>query len=155
MVQTTNRVWFVPAIFALVGLSLPVQELYARRVSEPYPGLFQPRFSEVLPHDKAVVYSDVHMSVDGRPIDSETLLPQLNSGKRQEVIESWFPPESEEAQVDAESRQTLRSTLEDALGEDPQQLSVTWKRHRFGLESRRTTVLKTLAEYEIDLQDGR
>lgn len=149
-----TRVWVVPLVFALVGLSLPVQVYVKEHVSEPYPGLFQPRFSGVPSYGSKVSFRDIVLKVDGRAIAEEEFLPGENSGKRRKVLESMFPPSGGTARVDDEFRARLRSRLADARDVEPRMLTATWERRRFNLDTRKTTVIRTLSEYEIDLTGG-
>ncbi len=150
-----RRVWIVPTIFALVGLSVPAQVYVRETVGEPYPGLFQPAFSNVPEQDgKRIRYRDIALEVDGRAIDDEILLPGLNLGRRRQVLVSMFPPQGGKPAVDDETRARFRSRLADHLGAEPQTLTATWQRLRFNPDTRKSSVVRTQARYRIDLTGG-
>ena len=146
-----TRVWVVPTIFALVGLSLPVQMYLAEMVGEPYPGLFQPAFSYV--HQQPAMHRAIVLAVDGQVVDEEALFPSLNTGRRKALLESMFPPYGDSPQVDAAMRARMRSRLADVLDAKPRFLSATWERRRFDLDTQETSKIKTLSEYRIDLTE--
>jgi len=149
-----TRVWVLPTVFALVALSWPAQLYVAERWSEPYPGLFQPKFSAIPGHHQAVKYRAVVLKADGQVVDEKVLFPGTNFGRRHRLLQAMFPPNGGIPNVDRTTRERMRSRLTDALGTEPRFLTATWERRRFGLDSRRTSVIKTLAEYRLDLADG-
>jgi hypothetical protein len=150
-----TRVWVVPTVFAVVALSMPVQMYINEHVAEPYPGLFQPSFSNVMQFGGGVRFSEIILEVDGQAIDQEDLLPNSNSGKRRAVLEAMFPREEDESpRIDAETRETLQSNLAYSLDVEPRVLTARWELWRFDLGTRQTSVLRTLSEYQIDLTGG-
>ena len=150
--RSGTRVWVVPMVFALVGLSLPVQIYVAETVAEPYPGLFQPAFSNVPEQDgKVIKYRDLVLKVDGQRIDDDVILPGLNRGRQRNVFLSMFPPQGGSSAVDDETRARFRSRLADATGTDPQVLTAEWRRYRFNPDTRKSSVIRTLSRYSIDL----
>jgi hypothetical protein len=152
--RARRRVWVLPLIFALTGLSLPIQMYVKDRVGEPYPGLFQPSFANFPDVGNAIKYRVIDLDVDGRTVDAEKLFPGSNTGKRRKLLESMFPPNGDKARVDTETRARLRSRLSDAHGAKARTLTATWQRRRFDLDSRETSVVKTLSRYQIDLTGG-
>jgi hypothetical protein len=153
--RPASRVWIVPTIFALVGLSMPVQMYVKEAVGEPYPGLFQPAFSTIPEHDgKKIKYRDVALKVDGRTIDDEVLFPGLRHGRRRQLLVSMFPPQGGSPAVDDETRVRFRSRLADHLGAEPRILTATWQRLRFNPDTRTSSVIRTQARYRIDLTGG-
>jgi hypothetical protein len=153
--RTASRVWIVPTIFALVGLSLPVQIYVAETVGEPYPGLFQPAFSNVPEQDgKRIRYRDITLKVDGRTVDDDVLLPGLNHGRQRQVLVSMFPPQGGSPAVDDETRARFRSRLAEHLDAKPQILTATWQRLRFNPDTRKSSVIRTQSRYRIDLTGG-
>ena len=148
-----TRVWVVPTIFALVVLSMPVQIYVATTAGEPYPGLFQPAFSSVPDQEgKAFRHRAIELTVDGRPIEEEDLLPGLNPGRRKQLLLGLFPVHQvDAAQVDDETRTRFRSRLAARLDTEPQVLVATWNRVKFKPDTRETTVIKKLSQYRIDL----
>lgn len=153
--RTASRVWIVPTIFALVGLSVPVQMYVKEAVGEPYPGLFQPAFSTVPEQDgKRIKYRDIALKVDGRTIDNDVLLPGLRHGRQRQLLVSMFPPQGGSPAVDDETRARFRSRLADHLGAEPQTLTATWQRLRFNPDTRKSSVIRMLSRYRIDLTGG-
>ena len=151
-----TRTWAVPTVFAVVALSMPVQMYINEHVAEPYPGLFQPSFSDVFDFGSGVRFSEIVLLVDGLAIDQEDLLPNSNSPERRRVLEALFPREEDESppRIDAETRETLRSNLADSLDAEPRMLTARWERWRFDLGTRQTSRIRTLSEYQIDLTGG-
>lgn len=145
------RLWVLPTIFALVGLSLPIQMYVAETAGEPYPGLFQPAFANV--HLHPVRHQAIVLAVDGQVVDDEALFPSLNTGRRKALLESMFPPHGGSPQVDAEMRARMRSRLADVLDAEPRVLSATWERRRFDLDTQETSKIKALSEYRIYLTE--
>ena len=95
--------WALPAVFVAVALVWPVQVYVDERWGQPYPGLFQPTFSDVPDHDRTVRYRAVALKADGRTIDQEVLFPGLNPGPRKRLLEQMFPPQGGPAEVDIDS----------------------------------------------------
>lgn len=153
-VRQGARVWVLPTVFALVVLAWPVQMVVADRVGQPYPGLFQPTFDEVPGHGEAVKYRALVLEVDGREVDEKRLYPGTNPGRRFRLLEAMFPPHGGSPDVDARTQARMRSKFADDTGERPRILTATWQRRRFDLDTRRITVIRTLAEYRIDLTGG-
>ncbi len=150
--RSGTRLWVLPMVFALVGLSLPVQIYIAETVAEPYPGLFQPAFSNVPDQDgKTFKYRDLVLKVDGRRIDDDVLLPGLNRGRQRKLLMSMFPPPGGSPAVDDETRSRFRSRLADATATDPQVLTAEWRRLRFNPDTRKSSVIRTMSRYSIDL----
>ena len=148
--QPDRRVWVLPAVLAALVLSIPAQVRFASQVAEPYPGLFQPDFSgDSQQKDKTVRFTIVRLSVDGRPMEPSDLLPDTDD--RGEVLTSAFPPDGDEAQVDEALRRSMRSAVARRF-DDPGELSVTWERRRFHLDTVTFTKGKTLATYRVDLR---
>ena len=148
--QPDRRVWVLPAVLAALVLSIPAQVRFASQVAEPYPGLFQPDFSgDSQRKDKTVRFTIVRLSVDGRPMEPSDLLPDTDD--RGEVLTSAFPPDGDEAQVDEALRRSMRSAVARRF-DDPGELSVTWERRRFHLDTVTFTKGKTLASYRVDLR---
>lgn len=147
--------WALPAVFVAVALVWPVQVYVDERWGQPYPGLFQPTFSDVPDHDRTVRYRAVALKADGRTIDQEVLFPGLNPGRRKRLLEQMFPPQGGPAEVDIDTRRRLRSRIADALGSEPDILTATWQRRRFDLDSRRVEVVRELSEYRVDLRGDR
>ncbi len=149
--QPDRRVWVLPAVLAALVLSIPAQVRFASQVAEPYPGLFQPEFNGVSQResDQTVRFTAVRLSVDGRRIEPSDLLPDVDD--RGEVLTSAFPPDGDEAQVDAALRRSMRSALARRFG-DPEELFVRWERRRFHLDTVTFTTGKTLATHRVDLR---
>ena len=148
--QPDRRVWVLPAVLAALVLSIPAQVRFASQVAEPYPGLFQPAFREdSQSSDQTVRFTIVKLSVDGRPIEPSDLLPDADDTG--EFLRSVFPPDGDEAQVDDALRRSMRSAVARRFG-DPGELSVTWERRRFHLDTVTITKGKTLATYRVDLR---
>lgn len=154
-VRRGARVWVLPTVFALVALSWPVQLVVADQVGQPYPGLFQPTFDEVPEHGEAVRYRALVLEVDGREVDEKRLYPGTNPGRRFRLLEAMFPPHGGSTDVDARTRARMRSKFADRLDGQPRILTATWQRREFDLDTRRVSVVRTLAEYRIDLTDGQ
>jgi hypothetical protein len=147
-------VWILPTVFALVALSLPVQLYIAEQVGQPYPGLFQPTFDQVPGHERAVRYRAILVKIDGRVIEEERLFPRANPGRRFRLLQLMFPPEGGSANVDRATRERWRSRFAEAPDAEPRILTADWQRRRFDLDTRRTSVIRTIAEYRIDLAGG-
>ena len=149
--QPVRRVWVLPAVLVALVLSIPAQVRFASQVAEPYPGLFQPDFSgdSQRSSDQTVRFTAVKLSVDGRPVEPSDLLPDAED--RGEVLTSAFPPDGDEAQVDDALRRSMRSAVARRVG-DPGELSVSWERRRFHLDTVTFTKGKTLATYRVDLR---
>ena len=148
--QPDRRVWILPAVLAVLVLSIPAQVRFASQVAEPYPGLFQPAFDgDAQRKDHTIRFTIVRLSVDGRPIESSDLIPDPDD--RRDVLRSAFPPDGGEAEVDEALRRSMRSAVARRLG-DPGQLSVIWERRRFHLDTLKTTKGKTLGTYRLDLR---
>jgi hypothetical protein len=143
-----QRVWVLPAMFALVILSLPVQMLFAARFSEPYPGLFQPFFYGDSQSGGVIDVKAVEMEVDGRRIEPFDLFPA--DGPAREIVSSMFPPGDGEMRVDEGTRTSIRATLASKLGTEPRELSITWERRRFDLATGKVSERSTLARYHLD-----
>ena len=148
--QPDRRVWVLPTVLAALVLSIPAQVRFASQVAEPYPGLFQPDFSgDSQRKDQTVRFTIVRLSVDGRSVEPSDLLPDADD--RGEVLASAFPPDGDEAQVDDALRRSMRSAVARRVG-DPAELSVTWERRRFHLDTVTITKGRTLATYRVDLR---
>jgi hypothetical protein len=143
-------VWVLPAVLAALVLSIPAQVRFTSQVAEPYPGLFQPAFDgDAQRKDHTVRFTIVRLSVDGRSIEPSDLIPDPDD--RRDVLRSAFPPDGGEAQVDDALRRSMRSALARRFG-DPGELSVTWERRRFHLDTVTSTKGKTLSSYRVDLR---
>jgi len=149
-VQPDRRVWVLPAVLVALMLSIPAQVRFASQVAEPYPGLFQPDFSgDSQRKDQTVRFTTVKLSVDGRRIEPSDLLPDAED--RGEVLTSAFPLDGGDAHVDDALRRSMRSAAARRF-DDPGELSVTWQRRRFHLDTVTFTDGKTLATYRVDLR---
>jgi len=149
-VQPDRCVWVLPAVLVALVLSIPAQVRFASQVAEPYPGLFQPDFSgDGQRKDRTVSFTIVRLSVDGRKIEPSELLPGVED--RGGVLTSAFPPDGGEAQVDNALRRSMRSAVARRFG-DPGELSVTWQRRRFHLDTVTYTEGKTRSSYRVDLR---
>ena len=145
-----RRVWVLPAVLAVFCLSVPAQLVFADRIAEPYPGLFQPAFHGVSQrNDHTVRFMAVTLSVDGQRIKPRDLIPDKD---RRDILESLFPPHGRRARVDDASLRAMRRALARTVGTDPSELTVRWERRRFHLDTGQITRGKTLATYRVDLR---
>lgn len=148
--EPDRRVWVLPAVLAALVLSIPAQVRFASQVAEPYPGLFQPAFDgDAQWKDQTIRFTIVRLSVDGRPIEPSDLFPDPDD--RSDVLTSAFPQHGDDAHVDDALRRSMRSAVERKL-RDPGELSVTWERRRFHLDTVTFTKGKTLSSYRVDLR---
>jgi hypothetical protein len=141
----------LPAVLAVLVVSLPAQVKFASLVAEPYPGLFQPAFNGTSQRnsDRTVKFTTVELTVDGRRIEPSDLI--LEDDDRAEVLTTAFPLDGDEAQVDDATLRSMRSAVLRRLGTDPGELSVRWEHRRFHLDTGKITRGKTLATYRVDL----
>jgi hypothetical protein len=145
-------VWVLPAVLAALCLSLPVQLVFADRVAEPYPGLFAPAFHGVSQGKGHVVkLTKIELSVDGRRIDPDDILP--GKPARRDALLAHFPPDGDHASADDAARRALRSAVVRATGSDPRELTITWQRRLYDLDSGTYRRGKTLAHYQVDLRE--
>lgn len=151
VMQSKSRVWVLPAVFALLAVSMPVQMVLKERFGEPYPGLFQPAFSASEQPHGTISLTVAKMTVDGDVIDVAQLFPGGNTGQRRALLKSIFPTRHSDVVLDDDLRSRLRSNLVRSLGATPHVLSVTWERRRYRLASGLMTKAQILAEYRIDL----
>lgn len=143
--------WVLPAVLAALCLSLPVQMVFADRVAEPYPGLFAPAFHGISQGKGHVVrLTSLELSVDGRRIDSDDLLP--GDAARRDALLAHFPRDGDHASVDDTTRHALRSAVVRAVGSDPRELTITWQRRLYDLDSGTYRRGRTLAHYQVDLR---
>ena len=143
--------WVLPVVLAAFCLSIPAQLVFADRIAEPYPGLFQPAFRGVSQSDNhTVTFPAVKLWVDGRRIRPADLVPDEN---RRDRLKSMFPPRGHQPRVNDSSRRMLRGNVARALGIRPSELVVTWQRRRFDLDTGQITRLRTLATYRFDLRE--
>ena len=147
-----RRTWVLPAVLAALCLSLPAQMVFADRVAEPYPGLFAPAFHGISQGKGHVVkLTSLELSVDGRRIDSDDLLP--GDAARRDALLAHFPRDGDHAPVDDTTRNALRSAVMRAVGGDPRELTVTWQRRLYDLDSGTYRRGRTLAHYKVDLRE--
>ena len=149
--QPGRRVWILPAVLAVLVVSLPAQVKFASLVAEPYPGLFQPAFNgnSQRDRDRTVKFTTVELAVDGRRIEPSDLVP--DDDVRAEVLTTAFPLDGGDVQIDDAMRQSMRSAVARRLGTDPGELSVRWEHRRFHLDTGKITPGRTLATYRVDL----
>ena len=148
--QPVRRVWVLPAVLVALVLSIPAQVRFASQVAEPYPGLFQPDFSgDSQWNDQTVRFTIVRLSVDGRRLEPSDLLPDADDPD--EVLASAFPLDGGRIRVGDALRRSMRSAAARRF-DDPGELSVTWQRRRFHLDTMTFTEGKTLATHRIDLR---
>jgi hypothetical protein len=151
-VHPDRRTWVLPAVLAALCLSLPVQLVYADRVAEPYPGLFAPGFHGISQGKGHVVkLTRLELSVDGRRIDPDDILPGDPAG-RDELL-AHLPRDGDQASVDAGTRNALRSAVVRATGNEPREVTITWQRHLYDLDSGKYKRGRTLAHYQVDLRE--
>jgi hypothetical protein len=150
-VQQERRVWVLPAVLAVIVLSVPAQFMFATRHGEPYPGLFQPRFEGISQTDDRVVrFTAVRLSADGRHLDPTAAFP---AGK-DELLSSTFPQHGDHARMDDATRRSIRKAVARALGSDPHELTVTWEHRRFHLDTGKITRGKPQASYRVNLREA-
>jgi hypothetical protein len=151
-VKHDERAWVLPAVFLLMGLSLPAQLIVADNIAEPYPGLFQPAFRGVSQDDHRVERLEVlELALDGRRIRAFDVFP--TDGNARVIFASVFPPEGDEARIDAVTRRSMRARLARRLDTDPATLTVTWRRRTLRLDSGKISRGSTLAHYRVDLRE--
>ena len=147
-----RRTWVLPAVLATLCLSLPVQLVFADRVAEPYPGLFAPAFHGISQGKGHVVkLTRLELSVDGRRIDPDGILP--GDAARRERLLAHLPRDGDHASIDDDTRNALRSALVRATGSDPRELTITWQRRLYDLDSGKYKRGRTLAHYKVDLRE--
>ena len=147
-----RRTWVLPAVLAALCLSLPVQLVFADRVAEPYPGLFAPGFHGISQGKGHVVkLTKLELSVDGRRIDPDDILPGDPAGR--DALLAHLPRDGDHASVDDATRNALRSAVVRATGSDPRELTITWQRRLYDLDSGTYRRGKTLARYQVDLRE--
>ena len=155
VMQSKSRVWVLPAVFAAVVLSIPVQLVLKERYGEPYPGLFQPAFSASEQPRGTISLTIVRITVDGDAIEVAQLFPEGNTGQRRALLKSIFPTRQSDVSLNGDLRRRLRSNLVRSLDATPHVLSVTWERRRYRLASGSMTKPRILADYRVELSGGR
>ena len=156
MVAPPRRTWVLPALFALVTLSLPAQMLVASRISEPYPGLFMPKFASVPDVDGGLEFNEPSFTADGQPVTLAMLFgaPKINA-EVQRLARRTFPREPDgPVELSPEVRSMIAGNLAQVTGQAPRTLEVTWKRRRYDVESRTTTDLRTISSYDVMVSDA-
>lgn len=148
-----TRVWVLPAVLAVICLSLPAQIVAADRVAEPYPGLFQPSFRGDAQDDHRVVHVEIlEVALDGRRIRPSDVFP--SDGNALGLFESLFPPHDDAARLDTATRKAILTKLTRRLDPDPHMLTVTWRRRDFHLDTGRISRGSMLARYRVSLRRG-
>ena len=156
MVAPPRGTWVLPMLFALVTLSLPAQMLVASRVSEPFPGLFMPKFASVPDVDGGLEFNEPSFKADGQPVALHTLFGAAKiDAEVQRLARRTFPREPDgPVELSPDVRAMIVDNLSRATGQAPRTLEVTWKRRRYDVESRRTTDLRTISSYEVMLGEA-
>jgi hypothetical protein len=144
----------MPALFALVGLALPVELLIASRASEPFPGLFMPSFSDVPKiDDGGYHFSEATFAVGGESISPQTVfgIPEISRPRR--LSRKHFPKEPDgPIQLAPDVRSAIAQNIAEATGRPPDTLEVTWERRRYDLDTGDVTVVRTYPSYEVTLE---
>ena len=145
----------MPAVFAVVTLSLPVQIMVSNRVSEPFPGLFFPAFRSVPElSDGRLSFSEASFIVDGTTtIDGKTLfgIPEINRVRR--LSKRYFPRDPDHRiELSPAMRASLVGNISRATGKAPHVLTVVWKDRRYDTATGKVANLHTDRPYDVRLE---
>lgn len=147
--------WFLPALFTVVIVSMPVQIAVDTWMSEPYPSFLAPKFSDVTDVSDGLEYDEAAFYVGRRQVSAETLLAESYRSRLAVLVRTMFPKDQDDHPVlPAATAGRLRHNLDRALGWRPEHLTVIWQRKRFDPRTKHSTVLHTEERLSIDLTTG-
>ena len=148
--------WLIPAVFAAVTLSLPVQMMVASRIGEPYPGLFFPKFSTVPDLSDGFQFNEVRFALpDGQQVQAQKVLGVAEVNRIRRLATRYFPRHPHGPVVlPQELRESILHRISVPSEPPPRQLEVTWVRRRYDLETREISDVRTLVSYPVDLGDS-
>ena len=150
-----SRVWMLPAVFAVLAASLPIQIVFADRRSEPYPGLFMPAFYGDSQSNGKVRLVTPDIRVDGRRASIGDVVGPGRPAIQREVLQGMFPVDKRAGQPSDVARRAVQDNLKRSLGGDPGELDVTWQRRRLSLANGTVAFDSVVSRYHVEFGDRR